>query len=53
MLLTCPQGVPGSSGPPTALVSYREAVLTRDWPLAWSVAPVLPDWALPPQFTWS
>ena len=34
------------------LVAFREAALAKDWPLAWSAAPVLPEWAVPPQFTW-
>lgn len=46
------QGVPGDSVPPNTLVCYRDALLAKDWPLAWSVAPVLPEWALPPTFTW-
>ena len=46
------QGVPGDSVPPNTLVCYRDALLAKDWPLAWSVAPVLPEWVLPPTFTW-
>ena len=34
------------------LVAFREAALAKHWPLAWTVAPVLPEWAVPPQFTW-
>ena len=48
----CVQGVPGSGLPPNTLVCYRDALLAKDWPLAWSVAPVLPNWALPPTATW-
>lgn len=47
------QGIPGDNLPPNTLVCYRDALLAKDWPLAWSVAPLLPEWALPPAFTWS
>ena len=46
------QGIPGTGSQPDTLVAFRDATLAKDWPLAWAVAPVLPEWAVPPQFTW-
>lgn len=37
----------------TVLASYQESVLTKDWALAWSSAPVLKDErVVPPAFAW-
>ena len=46
------QGLPGSSGATQALVRYQEAVLHKDWHLAWSVAPTIQAQHAPPSWTW-
>ena len=47
------QGVPGSSEASTRLATFSEAVLPKDWPLAFLAAPVLEEACIPPPFAWS
>ncbi|XP_020581520.1 sacsin isoform X2 [Phalaenopsis equestris] len=43
----------GKRGGIRILCTYREAILTRDWPLAWCAAPILVKLnAVPPEFSW-
>ena len=46
------QGLPGSSGAEHVLVRYQEAVLHKDWHLAWTVAPIVQAQHAPPSWTW-
>jgi hypothetical protein len=46
------QGVPGSSECITKLATFSEAILPKDWPLAFLAAPVLEDSCVPPPFAW-
>ncbi|KAI4356900.1 hypothetical protein L6164_000883 [Bauhinia variegata] len=40
-------------GSKRVLTSYNEAILTRDWPLAWSSAPILSkQHIVPPEYSW-
>ncbi|GAB2275278.1 hypothetical protein Dimus_010038 [Dionaea muscipula] len=43
----------GKRGGRRVLTSYREAILLKDWPLAWSCAPILskPN-IVPPEYSW-
>lgn len=35
------------------LASYSEAILSKDWPLAWSCAPILcRQYTMPPEYSW-
>ncbi|KAG0589167.1 hypothetical protein KC19_1G000400 [Ceratodon purpureus] len=44
-------GVPGSGR--KVLAAYNEAVLVKDWPLAWTCAPILVKAnVVPPEFSW-
>ncbi|KAK9798935.1 hypothetical protein WJX73_003884 [Symbiochloris irregularis] len=45
------KGLPGSSSCTRLLISSSEAVLQRDWALAWTVAPILQPNCEPPHFT--
>lgn len=47
------QGVPGSSEATKTLTKYSEAVLQKDWPLAWAAAPILDAGSEPPAFAWT
>ncbi|KAI5066266.1 hypothetical protein GOP47_0018890 [Adiantum capillus-veneris] len=41
------------SGGRRVLASYRQLVLLKDWPLAWTCAPILTNTSLiPPEFSW-
>ncbi|GJU84709.1 hypothetical protein Tco_1292255 [Tanacetum coccineum] len=40
----------GKKGVKKVLCSYSEAILLKDWPLAWSVAPILSR--VPPEYSW-
>lgn len=43
----------GKRGGRRVLASYSEAILSKDWPLAWSSAPILAKQAIvPPEFSW-
>lgn len=43
----------GKRGGRRVLASYNEAILSRDWPLAWSSAPILTKQAIvPPEYSW-
>ncbi|KAM0945268.1 putative transcription factor C2H2 family [Dioscorea sansibarensis] len=43
----------GKRGGKRILTSYRDAILLKDWPLAWSVAPILvKESFIPPEFSW-
>lgn len=43
----------GRKGGKRVLTSYSEAVILRDWPLAWSSAPILSTQRfIPPDFSW-
>ncbi|KAI3696119.1 hypothetical protein L1987_79128 [Smallanthus sonchifolius] len=45
--------VSGKKGGKRALCSYSEAILLKDWPLAWSVAPILSKQSMvPPEYSW-
>ncbi|XP_030491993.2 uncharacterized protein LOC115707993 isoform X1 [Cannabis sativa] len=45
--------VGGRKGGKRVLTSYSEAILSKDWPLAWSCAPILSKKTLvPPQYSW-
>lgn len=50
------RGIPsigGSSGGRKVLAAYSEAVLVKDWPLAWTCAPILArSTVVPPEFSW-
>ncbi|CAF2017384.1 unnamed protein product [Brassica napus] len=44
----------GRKGGKRVLTSYSEAVLLRDWPLAWSSVPILSSQRfIPPDFSWT
>jgi sacsin len=48
-------GLPIASGSARrkVLASYKELVLMKDWPLAWTCAPILTNNSLvPPEFSW-
>ena len=46
--------VGGRKGGKRVLTSYSDAILSKDWPLAWSCAPILSRKNfVPPQFSWS
>lgn len=47
-----PQGVPGSTGVTSRLATFSEALLPKDWPLAFLAAPVLEEACVPPPFAW-
>ncbi|KAL6651611.1 hypothetical protein ACP70R_010536 [Stipagrostis hirtigluma subsp. patula] len=43
----------GKRGGRRVLASYNEAILSKDWPLAWSSAPILTKQAIvPPEYSW-
>ncbi|KAF8769255.1 hypothetical protein HU200_006764 [Digitaria exilis] len=43
----------GKRGGRRVLASYNEAILLKDWPLAWSSAPILTKQAIvPPEYSW-
>ncbi|CAM0901691.1 unnamed protein product [Alopecurus aequalis] len=43
----------GKKGGKRVLASYSEAILSKDWPLAWSSAPILSKQAIiPPDYSW-
>ncbi|KAM0910828.1 hypothetical protein ACQ4PT_013891 [Festuca glaucescens] len=43
----------GKKGGKRVLASYSEAILSKDWPLAWSSAPILAKQAIiPPDYSW-
>ncbi|KAL9324800.1 hypothetical protein ACSQ67_005445 [Phaseolus vulgaris] len=45
-------GFPGA-GCKRVLASYNEAILSKDWPLAWSCAPILSkQHTVPPEYSW-
>ncbi|GJW33592.1 sacsin isoform X1 [Tanacetum coccineum] len=45
--------VSGKKGGKRVLCSYSEAILLKDWPLAWSVAPILSRQSMvPPEYSW-
>ncbi|TQD90400.1 hypothetical protein C1H46_024037 [Malus baccata] len=45
--------VVGKKGGKRVLTSYSEAILSRDWPLAWSYAPIISRQNLvPPEYSW-
>lgn len=45
--------VGGRKGGKRVLTSYSEAILSKDWPLAWSCAPILSRKNyVPPQYSW-
>ncbi|KAK9117869.1 hypothetical protein Scep_015962 [Stephania cephalantha] len=45
--------VAGKKGRRKVLCSYNEAILPKDWPLGWSIAPILASQnAVPPEFSW-
>jgi len=50
------RGIPsigGSSGGRKVLAAYSEAVIVKDWPLAWTCAPILAKSnVVPPEFSW-
>ena len=50
------RGIPsigGSTGGRKVLAAYSEAVLVKDWPLAWTCAPILArSSVVPPEFSW-
>ncbi|KAK7310408.1 hypothetical protein RJT34_07912 [Clitoria ternatea] len=41
-----------SVGCKRVLASYNEAILSKDWPLAWSCAPILSRQIVPPEYAW-
>ncbi|WCJ40041.1 Zinc finger C3HC4 type (RING finger) family protein [Euphorbia peplus] len=46
-------GFPGGGGGKRILTSYTEAILLKDWPLAWSCSPTLSRQnVVPPEFSW-
>lgn len=54
--IPCERGFPnvgGKRGGKRVLSSYSEAILLKDWPLAWSIAPILsrPN-VIPPEYSW-
>ncbi|XP_052204846.1 LOW QUALITY PROTEIN: uncharacterized protein LOC127809789 [Diospyros lotus] len=45
--------VGGKKGGKRVLCSYSEAILLKDWPLAWSCAPILSrQTVVPPEYSW-
>ncbi|CAM8938869.1 unnamed protein product [Rhodiola kirilowii] len=44
--------VGGKKGGQRVLTSYSEAVLLKDWPLAWSCNPILSRQCVPPEYSW-
>ncbi|KAJ0963934.1 hypothetical protein J5N97_029056 [Dioscorea zingiberensis] len=43
----------GKRGGKRVLAPYREAILLKDWPLAWSIAPILvKQKIIPPEYSW-
>lgn len=45
--------VVGKKGGKRVLTSYSEAILSRDWPLAWSYAPIISRQNfVPPEYSW-
>uniref|UniRef100_A0A7N0RD15 RING-type domain-containing protein n=1 Tax=Kalanchoe fedtschenkoi TaxID=63787 RepID=A0A7N0RD15_KALFE len=42
----------GKKGGQRVLTSYSEAVLLKDWPLAWSCNPILIRQCVPPEYSW-
>ncbi|KAG8066703.1 hypothetical protein GUJ93_ZPchr0004g39583 [Zizania palustris] len=43
----------GKRGGRKVLASYNESILSKDWPLAWSSAPILTKQAItPPEYSW-
>jgi hypothetical protein len=46
------QGLPGSSNAETVLMRYKDAVIAKDWALAWAAAPVLEADCVPPPAAW-
>ena len=47
------QGVPGSREAAPKLATFSEAILPKDWPLAFLAAPVLEEACVPPPFAWN
>lgn len=42
----------GKKGGRGVLCSYTESILLKDWPLAWSCAPILTKSVVPPEYSW-
>ncbi|KAK3017644.1 hypothetical protein RJ639_003236 [Escallonia herrerae] len=42
----------GKKGGKRVLCSYSEAIVLKDWPLAWSCAPILSSRVVPPEYSW-
>jgi sacsin len=43
----------GKKGGKRVLTSYSEAILSKDWPLAWSCVPIISKQAIvPPEYSW-
>lgn len=43
----------GNKGGKRVLTSYSEAIVSKDWPLAWSCAPILSKHSvIPPEYSW-
>lgn len=51
--LLASQGVPGSREATSKLATFSEAILPKDWPLAFLAAPVLEEACVPPPFAWN
>ncbi|XP_057477891.1 uncharacterized protein LOC130765480 [Actinidia eriantha] len=46
-------GVDGTRGGKRVLCSYNEGIILKDWPLAWSCAPILSRQSvIPPEYSW-
>ncbi|KAK1325685.1 hypothetical protein QJS10_CPA01g00101 [Acorus calamus] len=44
--------ISGKKGGKRVLSSYGDAILLKDWPLAWSSAPILSRKVVPPEYSW-
>lgn len=42
----------GIQGGRKVLCSFSEAIILKDWPLAWSCAPILSRQGVPPEYSW-
>ena len=51
--LVASQGVPGSTDATPMLATFSDAILPKDWPLAFLAAPVLEEACVPPPFAWN
>ncbi|BDA44284.1 probable Sacsin [Coccomyxa sp. Obi] len=47
------KGLPGNNEARPVLVRCSEAVLHKDWPLAWAAAPILEEASIPPASAWT